>query len=280
MQLVRPGVEMLDPIKQKPIREAEVPRSSACRPDKVVDVQALAGDPTDNVPGRARHRREDRRAAHHRIRRPGGAAGNAAKIKQPKRREALLAERASRRGSRSGWCTLDADAPLPGAGRDAATRGRRSARRWRTSCATQGFRSLLARLGLGEAARRRGHARAQQRRRGAPGRRVRPPRRPRAPGEAPFGPYETVTDDGGAAAAGSRRRSRRRRRLRHGDGQPGRAARHAGRRVARHRAGPRLLRAAAPRQGAATCWPSSRRSSIPAEALEALRPLLDRSAAR
>lgn len=51
MQLVRPGVEMLDPIKQKPIREPEVLEKFGVTPDKVVEVQALAGDSTDNVPG-------------------------------------------------------------------------------------------------------------------------------------------------------------------------------------------------------------------------------------
>src|SRR3712207_1461898 len=51
MQLIRPGVEMLDPIKQKPIREPEVVERFGVPPDKVVEVQALAGDSTDNVPG-------------------------------------------------------------------------------------------------------------------------------------------------------------------------------------------------------------------------------------
>ena len=51
MQLVRPGVSMFDPIKNKPIGEAEVREKFGVGPDKVVDVQALAGDSTDNVPG-------------------------------------------------------------------------------------------------------------------------------------------------------------------------------------------------------------------------------------
>ena len=51
MQLVRDGVGMLDPIKQKPIGEAEVIEKFGVPPAKVVEVQALIGDPVDNVPG-------------------------------------------------------------------------------------------------------------------------------------------------------------------------------------------------------------------------------------
>src|SRR3954447_11746895 len=51
MQLIRPGVEMLDPIKQKPIGPVEVMEKFGVTPDKMVEVQALIGDPTDNVPG-------------------------------------------------------------------------------------------------------------------------------------------------------------------------------------------------------------------------------------
>ena len=51
MQLIRPCVGMLDPIKQKPIGEADVRERFGVGPDKVVEVQALMGDPVDNVPG-------------------------------------------------------------------------------------------------------------------------------------------------------------------------------------------------------------------------------------
>ena len=51
MQLVRPGVTMLDPMKQKTIGHDEVIEKFGVTPDKVVDVQSLAGDSTDNVPG-------------------------------------------------------------------------------------------------------------------------------------------------------------------------------------------------------------------------------------
>jgi len=51
MQLVGPGVRMLDPMKGKFIDEAGVVEKFGVTPDKVVDVQALAGDSSDNVPG-------------------------------------------------------------------------------------------------------------------------------------------------------------------------------------------------------------------------------------
>ena len=51
MQLVRPGVTMLDPMKQKTIGPDEVVERFGVGPDRVVDVQSLAGDSTDNVPG-------------------------------------------------------------------------------------------------------------------------------------------------------------------------------------------------------------------------------------
>src|SRR5262245_42206542 len=51
MQLVGPGVSMLDTMKNRTIGPNEVQERFGVTPDKVVDVQALAGDSTDNVPG-------------------------------------------------------------------------------------------------------------------------------------------------------------------------------------------------------------------------------------
>ena len=51
MQLVRPGVVMWDGMKNKKIGRDEVFEKFGVAPEKVVDVQALAGDSTDNVPG-------------------------------------------------------------------------------------------------------------------------------------------------------------------------------------------------------------------------------------
>ncbi|WP_291177898.1 DNA polymerase I [Hyphomicrobium sp.] len=51
MQLVRPGVLMWDGMKNKKIGRDEVLEKFGVPPEKVIDVQALAGDSTDNVPG-------------------------------------------------------------------------------------------------------------------------------------------------------------------------------------------------------------------------------------
>ncbi|GGB55249.1 DNA polymerase I [Tistrella bauzanensis] len=51
MQLVRDGVALMDPMKAKRIGADQVFEKFGVAPDRVVDVQALAGDSTDNVPG-------------------------------------------------------------------------------------------------------------------------------------------------------------------------------------------------------------------------------------
>src|SRR5210317_2559051 len=51
MQLVGDGVEMLDAMKNKRIDVPQVEEKFGVGPARVVDVQALAGDSVDNVPG-------------------------------------------------------------------------------------------------------------------------------------------------------------------------------------------------------------------------------------
>ncbi|MBD3680078.1 MAG: DNA polymerase I [Rhodobacteraceae bacterium] len=51
MQLVGGGVEMFDAMKNKRIGIEEVEEKFGVGPDRVVDVQALAGDSVDNIPG-------------------------------------------------------------------------------------------------------------------------------------------------------------------------------------------------------------------------------------
>ena len=51
MQLVRPGVRMYDTMKNKVIGEDGVMERFGVPPSKVIEVQALIGDSTDNVPG-------------------------------------------------------------------------------------------------------------------------------------------------------------------------------------------------------------------------------------
>ncbi len=51
MQLIRPGVRLFDPMKSNWMGEPEVKDKFGVSPDRVVDVQSLAGDSVDNVPG-------------------------------------------------------------------------------------------------------------------------------------------------------------------------------------------------------------------------------------
>ena len=51
MQLITDRVSMLDPMKNAKISFPEVEKKFGVTPDRVIDVQALAGDSTDNIPG-------------------------------------------------------------------------------------------------------------------------------------------------------------------------------------------------------------------------------------
>ncbi len=51
MQLLGPRVQMYDSMKDKQIRVPEVIEKFGVEPEKMIDLQALAGDSTDNIPG-------------------------------------------------------------------------------------------------------------------------------------------------------------------------------------------------------------------------------------
>ncbi len=91
MQLVVDGaVELLDTMKNKRIASAEVMEKFGVPPSKVVEVQALAGDSTDNVPG---VRGIGVKTAAELINTYGDLETllkRAGEIKQPKRRETLI----------------------------------------------------------------------------------------------------------------------------------------------------------------------------------------------
>ncbi|HXF53044.1 MAG TPA: DNA polymerase I [Hyphomicrobiaceae bacterium] len=90
MQLVRPGVVMLDSMKNRRIGREEVIERFGVPPEKVVDVQALAGDSTDNVPGVPGI---GVKTAAELIKEYGDLdtlLARAGEIKQPKRREKLI----------------------------------------------------------------------------------------------------------------------------------------------------------------------------------------------
>ena len=144
MQLISDRIAMLDPIKMKPIGEAEVREKFGVGPDKVIEVQALIGDSVDNVPGV-----------------PGIGAKTAAElitaygdvetllarageIKQPKRRQTLIDHAEEARLSKK-LVTLDDHVPLPCPIDDLAVRPLDAAK-VTAFLQEQNFRSLLARL--------------------------------------------------------------------------------------------------------------------------------------
>ncbi len=51
MQLISPSVEMFDTMKNRRIGEPEVLEKFGVGPDRVIDLQSLAGDSSDNIPG-------------------------------------------------------------------------------------------------------------------------------------------------------------------------------------------------------------------------------------
>ena len=51
MQLLEKDVSMIDPLKKKEITEENVIEKFGVGPEKVIEVQALAGDSSDNIPG-------------------------------------------------------------------------------------------------------------------------------------------------------------------------------------------------------------------------------------
>lgn len=112
MQLVGPDVRMLDPMKNKWIGEDEVREKFGVGPDRVTDVQALAGDSTDNIPGVPGI---GIKTAAELINEYGdleSLLARAEEIKQPKRREKLMEHAEDARVSHK-LVTLDADAPVP-----------------------------------------------------------------------------------------------------------------------------------------------------------------------
>jgi len=112
MQLIRPGIDMLDPLKNRPVGPDEVMEKFGVTPDKVIDVQSLAGDSTDNVPGAPGI---GLKTAALLINEYGGLDAlldRATEIKQPKRREALVDNAELIRISRQ-LVSLDAHAPVP-----------------------------------------------------------------------------------------------------------------------------------------------------------------------
>jgi DNA polymerase-1 len=112
MQLVGGSVGMFDPMKNRQIGPAEVFEKFAVAPDKVVDVQALAGDPTDNVPGVPGIGIKTAAQLIDEFGDLESLLARASEIKQPKRRENLLAFAEAARISKR-LVVLKDDVPVP-----------------------------------------------------------------------------------------------------------------------------------------------------------------------
>ncbi|OYW13070.1 MAG: hypothetical protein B7X02_02895, partial [Rhodospirillales bacterium 12-54-5] len=112
MQLIEPGVSMVDPMKQKNIGEKEVFEKFGVTPDKVIEVQALIGDSVDNVPGVPGIGPKTAAELIGQFGTLENLLANVEQIKQPKRREVLTQHAENARLSRR-LVELKKDVPLP-----------------------------------------------------------------------------------------------------------------------------------------------------------------------
>jgi DNA polymerase-1 len=150
MQLVRPGVTMLDPMKQRRISDAEVVEKFGVLPNRVVDVQSLAGDSTDNVPGVPGIGIKTAAELINQFGDLDSLLAGAETIKQPKRRQNLVNFAEQARISRE-LVRLKDDVPLDN-NIASLVRPHRDMDRLSAFLLGQGFNSLLASIGAKNAA--------------------------------------------------------------------------------------------------------------------------------
>lgn len=149
-QLIREGVRLYDPMKSAFVGLAEVVEKFGVPPDKVIDVQALAGDSTDNIPGVPGIGVKTAAQLVTEFGSLDAILDRAAEIKQPKRREALTDHADAARLSRR-LVTLDETAPLPAPVESLAAANPDTPER-KAFLQKMGFKSLLARLERQDAA--------------------------------------------------------------------------------------------------------------------------------
>ena len=112
MQLVGNGISMYDTMKNKVINREGVIEKFGVSPDKVVDVQSLAGDSVDNVPGAPGIGIKTAAQLINEFGNLDNLLNRAAEITQPKRRQTLLNHVNQIYISRA-LVTLKKDVPLP-----------------------------------------------------------------------------------------------------------------------------------------------------------------------
>ena len=111
MQLVGDGIEMYDAMKNKRIDREGVFEKFGVYPDRVIDVQSLAGDSVDNVPGAPGIGVKTAAALINEFGDLDELLSRAVEIKQPKRRQTLLDHAEQIKLSRK-LVTLDCNTPL------------------------------------------------------------------------------------------------------------------------------------------------------------------------
>jgi DNA polymerase I len=111
MQLVSDNVRLYDPMKSKVLGEKEVIEKFGVKPNQVIDVQALAGDSSDNVPGVPGIGIKTASELINKYKTLDTLLKNAKEIPQNKRRETLLANKDKALLSRQ-LVTLKDDVPV------------------------------------------------------------------------------------------------------------------------------------------------------------------------
>ncbi len=93
MQLVSTKIRLFDPMKSKVIGEKEVEEKFGVKPKQVIDVQSLAGDSSDNIPGVPGIGIKTAAELINKYKNLDTLLDNASEIKQNKRRETLIANK-------------------------------------------------------------------------------------------------------------------------------------------------------------------------------------------
>ncbi len=144
MQLIDDNISMLDTMKNRIIKHDEVVEKFGVGPDKVIDVQALAGDSSDNVPG---IEGIGPKTAAQLINEYGDLETlleRAGEVKQNKRRERLIEQAENARISKQ-LVTLCQDVPVEATLSDFANK-QLDAEKLIAFFEEQGFKSLVGRI--------------------------------------------------------------------------------------------------------------------------------------
>ena len=111
MQLVSSKIRLFDPMKNKVIGEKEVLEKFGVKPNQVIDVQSLAGDSSDNIPGVPGIGIKTASELISKYKNLDNLLNKASEISQNKRRETLIANKDKALLSKK-LVTLKGDVPI------------------------------------------------------------------------------------------------------------------------------------------------------------------------